>query len=77
MYTFRQAFRPDRVIAAATQLVSSVLGPQFMSRAETELDLCSITESQLNATTPALLCSVPGYDASGMYILTTSKNFLI
>ncbi|OWR44117.1 dynein heavy chain [Danaus plexippus plexippus] len=60
-----QAFRPDRVIAAATQLVSSVLGPQFMSRAETELDLCSITESQLNATTPALLCSVPGYDASG------------
>ncbi|XP_053612058.1 dynein heavy chain, cytoplasmic isoform X6 [Plodia interpunctella] len=60
-----QAFRPDRVIAAATQLVSAVLGPTFMSKAETELDLTSITEHQLNATTPALLCSVPGYDASG------------
>ncbi|CAH0758045.1 unnamed protein product [Diatraea saccharalis] len=60
-----QAFRPDRVIAAATQLVSAVLGPTFMAKAETELDLAAITETQLNATTPALLCSVPGYDASG------------
>jgi hypothetical protein len=60
-----QAFRPDRVIAAATQLVASVLGPQFLSRAETELELASLTDAQLNATTPALLCSVPGYDASG------------
>ncbi|XP_050667850.1 dynein heavy chain, cytoplasmic isoform X2 [Leptidea sinapis] len=60
-----QAFRPDRVIAAATQLVAAVLGPGFMSRAETELDLTSITEREINATTPALLCSVPGYDASG------------
>ncbi|XP_041980502.1 dynein heavy chain, cytoplasmic isoform X3 [Aricia agestis] len=60
-----QAFRPDRVIAAASQLVSSVLGGAFMSRAETELELSTITEHQLNATTPALLCSVPGYDASG------------
>ncbi|KPJ13509.1 Dynein heavy chain, cytoplasmic, partial [Papilio machaon] len=60
-----QAFRPDRVIAAATQLVSAVLGGGFMARAETELELSTITDSQLNATTPALLCSVPGYDASG------------
>ncbi|XP_028159308.1 dynein heavy chain, cytoplasmic isoform X5 [Ostrinia furnacalis] len=60
-----QAFRPDRVIAAATQLVAAVLGPIFLSRAETELDLAGITDQQLNATTPALLCSVPGYDASG------------
>lgn len=60
-----QAFRPDRVIAAASQLVSSVLGTGFMSRAETEFDLAAVTETQLNATTPALLCSVPGYDASG------------
>ncbi|CAH1637358.1 unnamed protein product [Spodoptera littoralis] len=60
-----QAFRPDRVIAAATQLVTAVLGAGYMAKAETELDLASITETQLNATTPALLCSVPGYDASG------------
>ncbi|RVE54307.1 hypothetical protein evm_001134 [Chilo suppressalis] len=60
-----QAFRPDRVIAAATQLVSAVLGAGFLAKAEVELDLATITEAQLNATTPALLCSVPGYDASG------------
>ncbi|XP_013181616.1 PREDICTED: dynein heavy chain, cytoplasmic-like, partial [Papilio xuthus] len=60
-----QAFRPDRVIAAATQLVGAVLGGGFMARAETELELAAITDTQLNATTPALLCSVPGYDASG------------
>ncbi|XP_030020118.2 dynein heavy chain, cytoplasmic isoform X1 [Manduca sexta] len=60
-----QAFRPDRVIAAATQLAAAVLGSGFMAKAETELDLASITETQLNATTPAILCSVPGYDASG------------
>ncbi|CAG4965564.1 unnamed protein product [Parnassius apollo] len=60
-----QAFRPDRVIAAATQLVAAVLGNSFMAKAETELDLATITETQLNATTPAILCSVPGYDASG------------
>lgn len=53
------------MIAAATQLVSAVLGAGYMSKAETELDLATITETQLNATTPALLCSVPGYDASG------------
>ncbi|XP_045484392.1 dynein heavy chain, cytoplasmic isoform X1 [Pieris rapae] len=60
-----QAFRPDRVIAAATQLVASVLGQSFMSRAETEMELTTLTDTELNATTPALLCSVPGYDASG------------
>lgn len=53
------------MIAAATQLVSAVLGTTFLSRAETELDLAGIIDQQLNATTPALLCSVPGYDASG------------
>lgn len=41
-----------------------------MAKAETELELSSITENQLNATTPALLCSVPGYDASGMTLFT-------
>lgn len=60
-----QAFRADRVIAAAGQLVSAVLGPTFMGAAESELQLGALTDTQLAATTPALLCSVPGYDASG------------
>ncbi|KPI98422.1 Dynein heavy chain, cytoplasmic [Papilio xuthus] len=70
-----QAFRPDRVIAAATQLVGAVLGGGFMARAETELELAAITDTQLNATTPALLCSVPGYDASGNIALYTLRTY--
>lgn len=60
-----QAFRPDRVIAASHVFVSTVMGEEYMALAENELDLTSTVETQLNCGTPALLCSVPGYDASG------------
>lgn len=60
-----QAFRPDRVIAAGQLLVATVLGDDFMPLAETELDFGACVERQLTANTPALLCSVPGFDASG------------
>lgn len=60
-----QAFRPDRVIAAAQLFVSSVLGEHFMPNAEKELDLAACVERELRASVPALLCSVPGFDASG------------
>lgn len=60
-----QAFRPDRVIAAAQIFVSAVLGDDFMPNAEKELDLASCVETELRASVPALLCSVPGFDASG------------
>ncbi|XP_019877694.2 dynein heavy chain, cytoplasmic isoform X2 [Aethina tumida] len=60
-----QAFRPDRVIAAGTLFVSAVLGADFMPSAETELDLAACVEKQIRAHVPALLCSVPGFDASG------------
>lgn len=59
-----QAFRPDRVIAAASLVVISALGESFMAAAEIELDFASVVENQLKATVPALLCSVPGFDAS-------------
>lgn len=65
------------MIAAATQLVTAVLGAGYMSKAETELDLASITETQLNATTPALLCSVPGYDASGQFSHSSNSHIHI
>uniref|UniRef100_V9I7B7 Dynein heavy chain, cytoplasmic n=1 Tax=Apis cerana TaxID=7461 RepID=V9I7B7_APICE len=60
-----QAFRPDRVIAAASLVVISALGESFMAAAEAELDFASVVENELKATVPALLCSVPGFDASG------------
>ncbi|KAK3912297.1 Dynein heavy chain, cytoplasmic [Frankliniella fusca] len=60
-----QTFRPDRVIAAGVSLVMAVLGEEFMAAADRELDLASIVDTELRASVPALLCSVPGYDASG------------
>ncbi|XP_046600571.1 dynein heavy chain, cytoplasmic isoform X5 [Neodiprion lecontei] len=59
-----QAFRPDRVIAAASLVVTSALGESFMAAAEAELDFGSVVENQLKSNVPALLCSVPGFDAS-------------
>lgn len=36
-----------------------------MPTAEKEFDFSHVVEKQLNCSTPALLCSVPGFDASG------------
>ena len=60
-----QAFRPDRAIAAAHIFVDTVLGEEFMISAERELNLSLIVETEIRASVPVLLCSVPGYDASG------------
>ncbi|XP_034944602.1 dynein heavy chain, cytoplasmic isoform X1 [Chelonus insularis] len=60
-----QAFRPDRVIAAAALFITSALGDKFMAAAEAEIDFAAVVENQLKAAVPALLCSVPGFDASG------------
>ncbi|BES93792.1 dynein heavy chain [Nesidiocoris tenuis] len=59
-----QAVRPDRVVAAAQLFVGSVLGEAFMQSAEREVNLASITENELTCNVPALLCSVPGFDAT-------------
>lgn len=42
-----QAFRPDRVIAKALQVVSAVLGNNFLAEAEVELDLATIVENEV------------------------------
>ncbi|XP_033735277.1 cytoplasmic dynein 1 heavy chain 1-like isoform X2 [Pecten maximus] len=60
-----QAFRPDRLIAMSRVFVEKVLTANFMHCAEKELDLADIVEVQIKASTPVLMCSVPGYDASG------------
>ncbi|QQP51744.1 Dynein heavy chain_ cytoplasmiclike [Caligus rogercresseyi] len=58
-----QALRPDRFIAATNTFVGQVLGEKFTQ--EKEIDLASVVESQVKASTPILMCSVLGYDASG------------
>ncbi|XP_018494643.2 dynein heavy chain, cytoplasmic [Galendromus occidentalis] len=60
-----QALRPDRVIAKAHQVVNAVMSEAFMSSAYSELDLVNIVQHEVKANTPILMCSVPGYDASG------------
>ena len=60
-----QAVRPDRVIASGHQLVDAVLNESFMPAGECELDLAKIVDTEVKAGTPVLLCSAPGFDASG------------
>ncbi|XP_061172861.1 cytoplasmic dynein 1 heavy chain 1-like isoform X1 [Saccostrea echinata] len=60
-----QAFRPDRTTSMARVFVEKVLGSSFLHNAEKELQLSAIVENEIKANTPVLMCSVPGYDASG------------
>lgn len=60
-----QALRPDRLVNACHMFVSTSLGPQFLHDIERELDLASIVENEVRCSSPVLMCSVPGYDASG------------
>lgn len=45
--------------------VSTNLGESFMSIMEQPLDLTHIVDTEVKPNTPVLMCSVPGYDASG------------
>jgi dynein heavy chain 1 len=58
-----QAVRPDRVIAMGHILVDEVLGPDFIP--PEDVNLRSIVENEVTSRTPILLCSAPGFDASG------------
>ncbi|XP_075700360.1 cytoplasmic dynein 1 heavy chain 1 [Rhinoderma darwinii] len=60
-----QAFRPDRLLAMAHVFVSTILGETFMSVIDQPLDLAYIVDTEVKPNTPVLMCSVPGYDASG------------
>ncbi|XP_004348847.1 dynein heavy chain [Capsaspora owczarzaki ATCC 30864] len=60
-----RALRPDRLVSASYHFVSSVFGDDFMQIAERDVDLANVVEREVKANTPILLCSVPGYDASG------------
>ncbi|KAG9481497.1 hypothetical protein GDO78_010625 [Eleutherodactylus coqui] len=45
--------------------VSNILGDTFMSVIDQPLDLAHIVDTEVKPSTPVLMCSVPGYDASG------------
>lgn len=58
------AFRPDRVISMVTRVVNEVFGEEFLQMVKTEYDLGHAVDKLIKASTPILMCSVPGYDAS-------------
>ncbi|XP_041352869.1 LOW QUALITY PROTEIN: cytoplasmic dynein 1 heavy chain 1-like [Gigantopelta aegis] len=60
-----QAFRPDRLVAMARVFVEKTLGTEFVHAAEKELNLSEVVENEIKANTPVLMCSMPGFDASG------------
>ncbi|XP_069493861.1 cytoplasmic dynein 1 heavy chain 1 [Ambystoma mexicanum] len=60
-----QAFRPDRLLAMAHTFVSTILGESFMSIIDQPLDMSHIVDTEVKPNTPVLMCSVPGFDASG------------
>lgn len=60
-----QALRPDRIPAMTEIFVRTVLGAKLFDIAEKDIQLGAIVEKEIKASTPILLCSAPGYDASG------------
>ncbi|KAB7502822.1 Dynein heavy chain, cytoplasmic [Armadillidium nasatum] len=59
-----QAFRPDRFRAATAFFVNSILGDTFLAIGDREMNMASVVEKEVKASTPVLMCSVPGFDAS-------------
>lgn len=60
-----KAFRPDRFTASAEMLVNETFGVDFLKQSEKMLDLATIVDTEIKASTPILMCSVTGFDASG------------
>ncbi|CAG0913348.1 unnamed protein product [Notodromas monacha] len=60
-----QALRPDRLTAMSQRFVAAVMGEGFMQVADKEPNLLQIVDHEVQCRTPLLLCSVPGFDASG------------
>lgn len=60
-----KAFRPDRFVSIAEEFVSKIFGEKFLQQGDKQYDLANIVETEIKASTPILMCSVAGYDASG------------
>lgn len=54
--------RPDRIVLAAEQFCSKVLGSEVTE--PSQVDLAEFTGEGCNPKSPLLLVSAPGYDAS-------------
>lgn len=60
-----KAMRPDRFISIAEMFINNIFGDAFLEQTERMVELANIVENEIKSTTPILMCSVTGYDASG------------
>jgi dynein heavy chain 1 len=60
--TLLKGLRPDRIIAGGSALVQALFAADFIRLPE--LDLGHVVEREAGPSTPLMLCSMPGYDAS-------------
>uniref|UniRef100_A0A0L8I729 Dynein heavy chain, cytosolic n=1 Tax=Octopus bimaculoides TaxID=37653 RepID=A0A0L8I729_OCTBM len=60
-----RAFRPDRLVSNVRMFVEKILGETFAHTAEKELNLSEVVENEVKSSTPVLMCSMAGFDASG------------
>ena len=54
--------RPDRLIYSVAQFVQGVLGEEMAS--QSPIDMLTFVNVNVNAKSPLLMVSAPGYDAS-------------
>jgi dynein heavy chain 1 len=59
------AGKPDTTIEGITEMITDVFGSSFPWQGRGLSALKVITESEINPTTPLMLCSAPGHDVSG------------
>ncbi|KAJ1982313.1 dynein heavy chain [Dimargaris xerosporica] len=57
-----KCLRPDLILTTATRFVEELFDPQLVNG--TGVDLARIVQTEVTASTPVALCSVPGHDAS-------------
>ena len=67
-----QAVRADRVQAQLEAIVGAIMGAALLQ--PRELDLAHLVSSEVTASAPVLLCSVPGYDASHLVESTAAST---
>jgi dynein heavy chain 1 len=58
-----KVLRPEQVTLAADTVVTSVFGEAMLNRPESQLQ--EVVEQEAGATSPLMLCSTAGHDASG------------
>jgi len=69
-----KVLRPDRVLIAMELFVSQVFGADFGWRAHCAFDLTQLVEQDSKASSPIMICSEAGQEASGKVVALASAS---